>query len=505
MKKIYSLIDLAKKISKLRKIGKHISLSHGVFDLLHPGHIHHFDQAKNKADFLVVSITNDKNVLKGPGKPYFNEKLRLKALSSLEQIDFLVLSDEKSAVKVINNIKPNYYFKGSDYKSSKLDVTGKIDLEIAAVKKNGGKVIFTTGQVFSSSKIINKEFFYNEEQNKFIQNLKKKYSASTITGYVDKLLSSKPLVLGESIIDEYIFCKAIGKSGKEPYMVLQEKKSEKYLGGVLSISQNLSALTKNLNLLSVLGSKNNYRNKILRELKKNINHKFIIKKNSPTILKKRFIEEVDSTKMLGIYTINDKDLLKSEENLLLHNLNFFIKKSDLIILSDYGHGFFTDKLRKEIYKTRKFLAMNVQVNSFSVGYHTITKYKKADLVLMNEQELRHELRDKNSNRKDLIKKLQKLIKCKYIAITHGKTGATIYSTKTKQIFQAPAFARQVVDKVGAGDALFPILAISLQSKIPMDISLYIASISAAINSESYASKFVLEKTFFKKYLEHSMK
>ena len=80
--------------------------------------------------------------------------------------------------------------------------------------------------------------------------------------------------------------------------------------------------------------------------------------------------------------------------------------------------------------------MNVQVNSFSVGYHTITKYKKADLVLMNEQELRHELRDKNSNRLDLIKKLQKLIKCKYIAITHGKTGATIYSTKTKQIFQA---------------------------------------------------------------------
>ena len=60
--------------------------------------------------------------------------------------------------------------------------------------------------------------------------------------------------------------------------------------------------------------------------------------------------------MLGIYTINDKDLLKSEENLLLHNLNFFIKKSDLIILSDYGHGFFTDKLRKEIYKTKKIFS-----------------------------------------------------------------------------------------------------------------------------------------------------
>ena len=124
---------------------------------------------------------------------------------------------------------------------------------------------------------------------------------------------------------------------------------------------------------------------------------------------------------------------------------------------------------------------------------------------MNETELRHELRDKNSNRIDLIKKLEKVIKCKFIGITHGKNGATLYSTKNKEVVHVPAFARQVVDKVGAGDALFPILATCLKSKIPMDISLYIASISAAINSESYASKSVLDKVYFKKFLEHSLK
>ena len=75
-----------------------------------------------------------------------------------------------------------------------------------------------------------------------------------------------------------------------------------------------------------------------------------------------------------------------------------------------------------------------------------------------------------------------MIKCNFIAITHGKTGATIYSSKSKEMVHVPAFARQVIDKVGIKDALFPILSTCLKSKIPMDISLYIATISAAINS-----------------------
>jgi rfaE bifunctional protein kinase chain/domain/rfaE bifunctional protein nucleotidyltransferase chain/domain len=505
MKKIISLKEVSKKIIELKKSGKKISLSHGVFDLLHPGHIFHFEQAKKNADVLIISVTSDSNVMKGPGKPYFNEKIRTYTLASLESVDYVVISNQKSAVSVINKIKPNFYYKGSDYKKLNLDITGKIELEKKAVIKNGGKIIFTTGQVFSSSKIINKEFFFNEEQISFLTKLKKKYSSQKILDYIDSLVVSTPLVIGETIIDEYVFCKAIGKAGKEPYMVMQEKKSEKYLGGVLSIAQNLSALTKKVNLLSILGSKNNYRSKINNELNKNIVSKFINKKNSQTILKKRFIEEVDNTKLLGIYSVNEENLSRSEENLLIKLFNKLSKKSDLIILSDYGHGFFNDKLINQIFRNKKFLALNAQINSFSMGYHSITKYKKADLVLMNEQELRHELRDKVSDRKNLIKKLGQHIKSKFITVTHGKTGATIYSTRSKEIFHVPAFARKVLDKVGAGDALFPILSVCLSLKIPMDVGLFIASISAAINSESHASKSTLDKIYFKKYIEHSLK
>ena len=115
---------------------------------MHPGHIFHFEQAKNKADILVVSITADKYVLKGPGKPYFDEKLRSHTLSSLEMIDFVVITNEKSSVSTIKKIKPNFYFKGSDYKNENSDVTGKINFEKKAVIKNGGKNCIYTWKSF---------------------------------------------------------------------------------------------------------------------------------------------------------------------------------------------------------------------------------------------------------------------------------------------------------------------------------------------------------------------
>ena len=503
--KILQLKKLSKIILQLKKRKKKISLCHGVFDLLHPGHIQHFEQAKKNSDILIVSITTDKKVIKGPGRPYFSEKLRMHALSSLQVVDYVVSSNDKSAVNIIKILKPDYYVKGSDYKNFQHDSTGKIKLETREVKKHGGKVLFTGGITFSSSNLINKEFFYNKDQNNFISRLKKNYSLKIILNSIDKLFNNIPLVLGDTIIDEYVFCSAVGKSGKESYMVLQEKNSEKYLGGVLPIAQNLAEVSRKVNLLTCLGLKNDNKKKISQELKKNIKLNFITKRGSTTIIKKRFIDQIDNTKLLGIYSLDNEHYSKKDETNLIRKFKSLIRNSDLIILSDYGHGFFTQNFIREIYKTKKFTAINAQVNSSSFGYHTITKYKKANLVLMNELELRHELRDKLSTRIELIKKLEKRIKCEFITITHGKTGATIYSCKNKKFFHVPAFARKVVDKVGAGDALFPILASCLKIKIPTDISLFIASISAAINAESYANKTSLNLVYFKKFIEHAIK
>ena len=151
-KKIISFDQLNLKLKKLSSKKKLIGMCHGVFDLIHLGHIKHFEEAKNHCDILIVSVTSDKYVFKGPGRPRFNEKERMHSISSLEIVDYVVLSDSISAVNNLDIIKPNIYFKGPDYRINKNDFTNKIYQEIKILKKFKGKIFYTKAKKLSSSK-----------------------------------------------------------------------------------------------------------------------------------------------------------------------------------------------------------------------------------------------------------------------------------------------------------------------------------------------------------------
>ena len=150
-------------------------MCHGVFDLIHLGHIEHFRKAKENGDILVVTTTSDKFINKGPGKPYFSAEIRKKVLSSIEYIDFVSEIDAVSAIKGIEKIRPDFYCKGVDYKNKSSDLTGNIELELKTVKKYKGKVIFTNEISFSSSKILNEQVeIFNKKQKKEITYIRKK-------------------------------------------------------------------------------------------------------------------------------------------------------------------------------------------------------------------------------------------------------------------------------------------------------------------------------------------
>ena len=159
---IKSLSD--QKLKQIKKLKKKIVLCHGVFDLFHIGHLNHINEAKKFGDILIVSITTDRYVNKGPGRPFFNTIQRMTLLSSIKNIDYVISSDSASSINIIKKIKPNIYFKGPDYINHQDDFTGNIKKEIDAVKKYKGQIVYGSGQTFSSSKILNKISDLTENQ-----------------------------------------------------------------------------------------------------------------------------------------------------------------------------------------------------------------------------------------------------------------------------------------------------------------------------------------------------
>src|SRR5215510_1323536 len=110
--KIKKVDELARALEPLRAAGKKIVHCHGVFDLLHIGHIKHLEAARKLGDLLVVTLTPDRFVNKGPHRPAFPERLRAEALASLSCVSFVAVNEWPTAVETIERLRPNFYVKG---------------------------------------------------------------------------------------------------------------------------------------------------------------------------------------------------------------------------------------------------------------------------------------------------------------------------------------------------------------------------------------------------------
>ena len=503
--KIQNIENLEILFSKLKSEGKKIVHCHGVFDLLHVGHFKHFKEAKTFGDILVVSITPDEFVHKGPGRPAFSTSLRLEALSELESVDYVVANKWPTAEEIIKIIQPDVYCKGPDYKNHSDDITGKITEEESAVNSVGGKIMYTDDITFSSSSLLNKfGNIYSKEQELFIRNIGDKYSFEMIQKKVEGINKLKALVIGETIIDQYVFCEALGKSGKEPVLVLRDLETQEYLGGSLAIARHLSSFCETVSVLSFLGKDNEYKSFIENNIEKNITINFFNKSDSPTIVKRRFVDHIDRKKVLGVYSINDDLLEESEEDQFIESFDKLSKEHDLVIISDYGHGIITPRIAEHISNSDKFVSLNAQVNAANIGTHNIRKYHDVDCLIINESELCHELRQRNGNVEGMATTLKDIINAKYIAVTQGKEGAFLIKNN-KNPERSPGFATQIIDKIGSGDALLALLSVCLHSNLDEKLSLFIGSLAAAQSVETVGNSVPVSKRKLLKTISHLLK
>jgi len=489
-----------KLLKKIKK--KKVVLCHGVFDLLHIGHLNHFEESKRFGDTLVVSITKDEFVNKGPNRPVFSTSQRAKMISSLDCVDYVIINDTSTAENVIKILKPKIYSKGIDYLDQKMDFTFNIKKEIRAIKDVKGRIKFTKSHKIDSSKILDSfDLIFNNEQKKFLKKIKNNLNLTILESCLKKIKSLKVLVIGETIIDHYVLCGTLGKSGKEAFLTFKKNNELKFLGGSGFVANQVSNFVDKIDILTILGKSNKDNNFIKKKLNKNIKIKPFIKQNLPTIVKSRYIDDIDLKKIIGIYDLDDQIIKQPIENKINNYLKKNINNYDLVIVTDFGHGMITEKIAKTICSSKGFLSVNAQVNSSNSGVRNLTKYKKVDCVVINSNELVHETGKKMPNVEALAKILKRKIGIDNLVITRGSSGALLIN-KNEKIISVPAFAKNKTDKIGAGDALLGVFSLFKAKNIDDRISLLISSLVSGYTVEKFGNDNPITKSYLAKILSH---
>ena len=499
--KIKELEELAEILNRARSENIKIAQCHGVFDLLHIGHIRHLEYAKSKADILVVTITPDHFVNKGPHRPAFPDILRAEAIAALDCVDYVAINRWPMAIEAICLLKPNFYVKGSDYKNNEKDHSGGIKLEEEAVKSVGGQIVYTEEITFSSSTLINRHFsVFPKDTDEFLASFSSRYTIDEILGYINQARDLNVLVVGEAIIDEYQYGEAVGKSSKEPMLAVKRVSTEQFAGGILAVANHVANFCSHIGLVTFLGDRDSYENFIRQKLHQNIKPNFLYRKDSPTIVKRRFIESYFFTKLMEIYEINDGTLESEDNHALCSLLKSSLPQYDVVIVVDFGHGMFTKEAIDLLCRGSRFLAVNAQSNAGNVGYQSIVKYPRADYVCMAENELRMEERDRRGDLKEMMRNLCRKFGYERLVVTRGKNGSICYSKK-QGFFEIPALAGKVLDRMGAGDAFLAITALCVAQDAPLDAVGFIGNAVGAQAVATVGHRRSIERASLFKHIE----
>lgn len=470
-----------KLIIKKKYKNKIIGHCHGTFDIVHPGHIRHFIYAKQKADVLIASLTADKYITKKFDGTFLNEELRARNLAAISIIDYVVIDYNEKPLKLLNEIKPSFFLKGFEYSSLKNPNTSE---EIKVLKKNNGEILFSPGdEVYSSTTIQN---IYKPKLE-----LEKLYSIMDSTNVsfnlikknIEKFNKMNVTVIGDTIIDKYVYTEILGQTNKTPTFSVKKMYDKLFLGGAGIVAMHLKSLGAKVKFISVIG-KDKYGKFAKSVLNKfGVETKLIIDNLRPTTIKERFWAE--NYKLLQVDTLTNQSI--SEK--YLFDIAKLLKSSDsqAYIFSDFRHGIFNKENIKFLSKALPKKAIKVADSQVSNRWGNILDFKHFDIIFPNEKEARFALADQDSPVRFLGTEILKKSKSKFLILKLSERGILVYK-KTgllpKDFYPIGSFVKNLVDGIGAGDALLAASTLSyLTSNKNILVSSIVGNIAAAIACE----------------------
>ncbi len=505
--KILTIEQLAAVATDARHAKKVVALAHGSFDLLHLGHVRHLELAREQGDMLIVTVTADRYLNKGPGRPGFTASLRAEILAALSCVDWAGVNDGPVAVNIINAIKPDVYVKGSDYAESAEDLTGKIVDERQAVEAHGGRIHFTDDIVFSSSALLNRHFdVSNPELRAYLQDMRERNMLGKLMQLIDSVGQMKVLLVGDTIIDEYQYVSPLGKSPKENLIPTLYREREVFAGGVIAAANHVAGFCRQVDVLTCLGDADPHNEVVDKAMKPNMRLISVARHGVPTTRKCRFIDSDYFRKLFEIHFMEDLPISGDLEASFVGQIGDLAPAYDLVIVTDFGHGLMTPAATHAVTEASRFVAVNAQSNSANMGYNLVTKYGRANYVCIDAPEARLAAADKYSEIEEIVAThLPERMQWDRFIITHGRHGCVTFDKSRDQVRRIPAFTAQATDTMGAGDAFLAVTSPLVAAGGDMELVGFVGNAVGAMKVGIIGHRQSVEKVPLLKYLTALLK
>lgn len=480
--KIKTLEELCRILGP-RPRKRKVIMCHGVFDVVHPGHLRHLIYAKSKADVLVASLTADKHISKGHYRPHVPQNLRALNLAAYEIVDYVIIDPNPTPIKNISKLQPDIFAKGYEYTASGLPP--KTQEETDLLRAYGGKIIFTPGDiVYSSSKLIDLAPPSIRLEKLLTLMDGEKLTFRRLRDSLDRLKGKRVHVVGDTIVDSYTQTAMIGGQTKTPTMSVLYERRDDYIGGAAIVAEHLRAAGAEVVFSTVLGD-DPYKEFVLDGLRKSgVECRPIIDTTRPTTNKNAIV--AGGYRLLKIDTLDNRSI--SDE--IVQGLAQSISGTpcDAVVFSDFRHGIFNRRTIPQLMKAVPKGVYKVADSQVASRWGNITEFKGFDLITPNEREARFSLADQDSGIRPLASTLYDVAKCKTLILKLGERGVLTCRDSNHESLDSfivvESFVDRLVDAVGAGDALLAYATLAMLATGKDSVATILGSIAAACACES---------------------
>ncbi len=461
---------------------KKVIMCHGTFDVVHPGHVRHLLYAKTKAGVLIASLTADVHIMKGNMRPYVPEDLRAINLAALEMVDYVIVDREATPLKNLALIQPDYFAKGYEYTTGQ--VHPKTQEEIDVLESYGGEIIFTPGDIVYSSSALLELAPPNIAVEKLM--LLMQGEGVTFKDLRDAMTALKGIsahVVGDTIVDSHTYTSMIGGMTKTPTISVRFERKTDFVGGAGVVAKHLRAAGAEVTFSTILGN-DAYKSFVLDDLASvGVHCMPIIDETRPTTNKNAIVAE--GYRLLKVDTLDNRSISDKVVEQLRRQIGD--TRSDAVVFSDFRHGIFNRSTIPHFTSAIPSGAFRVADSQVATRWGNILEFEGFDLITPNEREARFALGDQDSVVRPLALELHRRSKCKTVILKCGDRGIITYRSDSAEDYRAffaiESFAGQVVDAVGAGDALLAYATLGLVATKNDVIASILGNMAAAIECE----------------------